>query len=358
MGCFVVTAAALLALAGLASAGQADASIRVGPDGDPASDEAWVELVDHEPGTAYAWRLDVPQETVLVDVEIEDTSRVDRARQWVPQVDGSHFVEEDELAREDATPPAFNLSTRDDAFLYTLAVPGPGEANLTLERDTSPPNVTLDPVRNVTHYGFTVTTHTGDPARGEIVLEDEDGEVVRTHTTPSPGVFQRFPVIGLDAETTYAFHVRVWDWSDNEATTETQQATTLEEPNPPGPTIEEVSPPPGATVNASEEIVVEVAYSASGSPVNPSGINLFFDKEPVHASQMEIHPDRLRYTVPAPHEPRTVSISVEVPTQAGGTSTERWSIHVEEDDPAQAPLPGALVAGAIVLGALALRRWR
>lgn len=346
----------LVMAASTGQAGQAEATVHVHPDQDPHASHEAIRLVSSQQGEAYAWTVNVTNASMTMDLVLEEGFDVDRPRQLVPKVNGSHFTEH-RGPDLDATPeasPSFNLTRENQTWVYKLEIPGPGEQNLTLERDIQPPDVGIDPVENVTHYGFDVTTRTPEPAMGELVLERPDG-TTRTQATPTPGTPQHFPVIGLEENATYAFHVEVWDWSHNRARTDPQTVETLPAPNPPGPVLEVISPLPNQTVPAGEDVVIEVGFQAPEGSVNPAGINLFFDKEPIPSKDLEVRQDRLRYLVEGPLEPREYAISVEVPTEEGGLTVERWSVSVEDPGEAQAPFPGLSTLAALALAGSAMR---
>lgn len=332
----------LLVLPGVGA--QDEVRVDVYPDDEPeTSHPSVVELVDASPGDAYRWTVNVTDEQVVVDLVLHEGFDVDRPRQLVPEVDGEYpgEVRGDVVDRESPRP-LFNLTSDEGTGMYGLSLPGPGELNLTLERDVQPPSVSMGPVEEVTHNGFDVATTTDEYAFGALVLHDVDrGE----QPTPRLSLEQRFPVIGLDADTAYAFHVRAWDWSGNEATTSMETVTTLPEPTPPVPELTVLSPEPNGTVTSLEDIVVEVRFISEDSPVREGGVSVFFDKAPVPASDVQFEDDRVLFHVEDALDPRSYSVSVEVTNQAGGTAVEQWSFEVEE--PARASFPG-FVVGAIV----------
>lgn len=324
------------------------------PDRDPeASHPGVVELVEASPGEAYEWAVNVTQDRVLVDLVLHEGFDVDRPRQLVPMVDEEYVGEvRGDVADRETSKPVLNLTSEDEPWAYGLSLPGPGEVNLALERDVQPPTVSMGPVEEVTHYGFDVTTTTDEYAFGALLLHDADrGE----QPTPRLSLEQRFPVVGLDPDTTYAFHVRAWDWSGNEAKTDTTTVTTRPEPTPPSPELTVLSPEPNATVASSvEEIVVKVRFESEDSPIDEDSVNAFFDKEPVPRSDVRIEEDTVVFVAEDPFEPRAYSVSIEVANEAGGTGVERWSFTVEE--PANAPGLGTLVVGSVLALAAAMAR--
>lgn len=332
--------------------------VEVHPDREPTTDHPdHVALSDHEPGQRYNWTVNVTDDYQVVDLAVHDGFNLTRTRQLVPLVDGGHFVELHQRNVTDVDRPAkvFNLTTEGGNPTYRLGIPGPGERNLTLHRDETPPTVSMGPVRNVTHFSFDVRTDTSEPAMAELVLAKPDGSV-REQPTPKPGTFQNFPVQGLDADTTYTFHVEVWDWSGNRARTDTAEVTTAPEPNPPEPVVTPVAPEPGATVPATGSVLVEATFEANGSAIQTDGVRLFFDKEGIERGDFTVEDGKVLYRAVGPFQPREYSVAVEVPNEAGGTGIARWSFTVEGAQQANSPL--GLEVALVGLVGLALLRAR
>ncbi len=337
-------------------------SIDVYADEPPATNATDQVTVDgYELGERYNWTVDVQDEYTVLEMRVHSGFDVDRARQLVPWIDGGHFVELSQRDVSDVDRPTavFNLTSEEHGWTYELGLPGPGPVTLSLVRDVTPPTVTLHPVRNVTHFSFDAKTSSPEPAMATLVLERPDG-TQREQPTPHPGTPQRFPVQGLEADTTYSFFVRVEDWSGNQATTRTVNVTTAPAPDPPEPTVEAVRPAPNSTVTRTTGIVLEASIVSEASPVALDGIQVFFDKERVERANLTIEPDRVLYTVPGPLEPRPYSVSVEVPNEAGGTGVARWSFTVQDETPRGSPTVGvgAFVAALVATAGLAGRRWR
>lgn len=352
---------ACLVLVPAADGAAPSVSIDVYADEPPRTNATDRVTVDgYELGERYNWTVDVQGNYTVVEMRVHEGFDVDRARQLVPWIDGGHFVELSERNVSDVDQPAtvFNLTSEEHGWTYDLGLPGPGTVNLSLVRDVTPPDVTLHPVRNVTHFSFDTKTSTPEAAMATLVLERPDG-TEREQPTRRPGTPQRFPVQGLEADTRYSFFVRVEDWSGNEATTPTVNVTTQPAPDPPEPTVQPVRPAPNSTVARTVGIVVEASIIAEDSPIAPGGIQVFFDKERIDRSNLTIEPDRVIYTVPGPLEPRPYSVSVEVPNEAGGTGVARWSFTVQGEAPQQSPPVGvgALLVALAATAGLAGRRW-
>lgn len=355
-GTFLVSLVCVLLLcAGTAVAEEADVRIEIDSEGEATTNAptGTVLAEDHDPPERYAWQLALDGNYTLANVTIDAAFPIDRGRQLVPLADGSHFVEVDDPASVDRAATVYNLSTTEDAWHYELGLPGPGETNLTLERDIQPPSLEIVDVGNVTEIGFDVTTNTSEIALAKLAVETPEGEQLQTYPTNRPGPWQQFPVQGLDANTTYVAAVDAWDWSRNEAERQTVEVTTAEEPNPPEPIVEPVRPAPNSTVSA-EGIVVEASYSEQGWPIVEEDVTVFFDKERVPLDEVEIGDGSITFTADGPLDARPYSVSVEVPNTAGGTGIARWSFQVEEPATQSAPGPAVAAVLVAVLGGLAL----
>lgn len=351
---------AIVVLAAPAAAAEDVLGVDVYPDRVPTTNASEkVHLVGHDPGERYNWTVTVTDDYHVVELVVHDGFDVSRGRQMVPLVGGDHFIElhDRNVTAVDRPATVYNLTERQGAWVYRLGLPGPGERNLTLHRDVTPPEVTMGPVRNITHVSFDVKTRTSEPALAELVLEKPDGST-REQPTPRPGIWQRFPVQGLDADTTYRFHVRVWDWSGNDNRTGTATLTTEPEPDPPEPTVRPLTPEPDATVDGAGGVVVSASFEANGSRVVTDGIRLFFDKEPVDRRNLTIRDGRVSYNAPGPLEPRPYSVSLEVPNEAGGVGVARWSFTVEGATTAESPLGAPLALLALAGSGAAIRARR
>lgn len=345
----------LLLIGGAAAAEGAEIEIEIDADGDVTTDAppGRVLAEDHDPPEGYAWQLALDANYTLANVTIDAAFPADRGRQLVPLADGSHFVEVDDPASVDRAASVFNLTTTEETWRYQLGLPGPGETNLTLVRDRQAPSLEIVDVGNVTEIGFDVTTETSEIALAELVVETPEGERLQSYPTNRPGPWQQFPVQGLDANTTYVAVVEAWDWSGNEAEPRTVEVTTAEEPDPPKPIVEPVRPAPNSTVS-SDGVVVEASYSEEGWPIVEEDVTVFFDKERVDLSEVEIGNGSITFSADGPLDARPYSVSVEVPNTAGGTGIARWSFQVEEPDAQSAPGPAMAAVLLAVLGGLAL----
>ncbi len=350
----------LLLVPAAAAAGETDVGIELGPDGQATvtDGQARVDQTQAVPGEAYAWEVEVADDYDVAEVRIDGAFDVERGEQIVPLLDGKHFVELRTRDPADVDQPAkvYNLTGANGTWTYRLGLPGPGTLNLSLHRDVSPPRFQVGEIRNLTHFSFDLKTTTPEPALAELVIQGPDRNI--TYPTNAPGVWQRFPAQGLDPDTTYAYHIRFWDWSGNEATSETYELTTRPEPERPEVTVRPISPLPNTTVPRGANVVVEAEFESPDSPVRADGIRLFFDKEEIENGAFTVDGTTVRYQVPGPLEERTYFVSVEVPNLGGGVGEARWSFTVGEGT--QSPAPGASALASLiaaVAAAAVARAW-
>lgn len=347
---------ALLLVAGTAIASEGDLEIALDGEGTPTTSDPsdLVTNATHEPPERYAWELDLSDSYHIVHVRIDEGFPIEEGRQLVPLVDDRHFVQTPDVADVDRAADVFNLTAREDAWRYDLGLTGPGEAQLTLTRDRAPPAIEIVSVGNHTDVGFDVTTDTSERAEAELFVHDADGELLQTYPTP-PGPWQGFPVQGLEANTSYQVHVEARDWSRNTASTETITVTTEEDEDPPKPLVEPVRPMPNATVSG-DGVLVEASVIDRGWPIEPDGVTVFFDKERVDPSRVDVGEGTVTFRTEERLESRAYAVGIEVPNTAGGVGIARWSFHVEEADRSA---PGPAVAAVLAASAgmaLAARR--
>lgn len=353
----ILAVLAVVCTTGAAASGDG-LTIEIDGDGDASVDDPNAAVVsgDHDPPDRYAWQLDLAEDYQTADVIIHDGFPIDRARQLKPMLDGKHFVEVDNVSDVDRPARVYNVSSGDTADRYELGLPGPGVANLTLERDVEAPAVEIVSIGNRTDIGFDVTTDTSEPALAELFVENRNGERVQNYPTPRPGPWQQFPVQGLDANTTYFVTVEVHDWSGNSAQTDRVEVTTKPSEDPIEPTVEPARPAPNATVSGGT-LVVEASYEETGGwPIVEEDVAFFFDKERIDRSRLEVGNGTITFRPEGPFEPREYFVSVEVPNTAGGTGIARWSFHVEDEATQAAPGPLGLVPVVLAAGLLAVLR--
>jgi len=340
---------ALLAMVGvaLAAAGETNASIQIGADGEVASTDPaeHLTLADHTSGEHYNWTVGASERTRL-DVHLAEDLAITRGEQMVPWADGRHLVEASANDLDEATGSAFNVSATEEGWTYEIELAAAVEI-FELERDVTPPGIEIVSVGNRTHVAFDATTNTSENALATLVVNGPSEDVQRL-STPRPGPWQHFPVQGLNANTTYRFFVNATDWSGNRATSETVEVSTTQAPNPPEPTVRPVRPEPNATVRP-DEVVVEASFVSQDSPANEVEVRLFFDKEPVDRRELTVRNGTVAHD-PGRLAERTYFVTVEVPNEAGGVGIARWSFDV--DDPRTAPMPVA--AGLLALLAAGL----
>lgn len=353
-----VAVAVVVGLAGLAApaVAEADLTLRIGADDSVEREDPGGLVVDadHEPGARYTWTLNRTGERHVVEVHVEDGFGVERPRQLVPLLDGSHFVETDgaNVTGDRAPSLAYNL-TRDEAgFTYRLGLPGPGPANLTLEVDRQPPSVEVGDYRKVTQVSFTLNTSTDEPAIAELTVTPVEGGDGVPFPIHEPSVEQRFPVQGLDANTTYRVDLRFEDWSGNVARVQAPAVTTPTEPDVPEPVVTPLSPSPNATVRAGT-VTVEASVSAEASPVPPGKVRVFFDKQEVDAEAIVVEEGTVR-VVRSDVDAGPHSVSVEAENAAGGLGVARWTFTAEAGPGRDAGLGAAPVLAGLLAGAVAL----
>lgn len=350
-----VAVGAVLVFVGIATAAasQGNLSIAIDSEGEVtvADPDGIVENRTEEPPDRYAWRLNLTEDYHVAEIHLDQGFPVDRGRQAVPLVDDKHFVQVEDPRDVDRPARVFNLTASEGTWTYELGLLGPGEANLTLHRDLESPEIEIVSVGNVSHIGFDVTTNTSETANAELVVYNTTQDPIQDYPTPRPGPWQKFPVQGLDADTTYTFQVNASDWSGNTVQSPVREVTTAPAPNPPDPIVEPVRPEPDSTVSP-DDVVVEARIDANGTQVLEQEIRLFFDKERIDRENFEVTDGTLTYHPQSALGERTYFVAVEVPNAEGGEGLARWSFDAQVKQSAPAPLtPGVLAA---VLGAIAV----
>lgn len=347
-----------LAVAGAAAADEGNLTIRVQADGNAtASDpEGLVENRTSEPGERYRWTLNLTRDDHTARVHVDRNFPIDRGRQLVPQLDGAHFVEvrEGQVAEVDRPATVFNLTAANGTWTYDLGLEGPGEANLTLHRDLTAPELEVVSVGNRSHIGFDVVTNTSENALALLIVNGPDEDIQR-YPTPRPGPWQKFPVQGLNPDKAYRFQVNATDWSGNNATGDYHTVRTTPAPDPPEPDVQPVSPEPNATVSP-DDVVVRASWSSPESPVPDDGIRLFFDKERVDPDDFEVADGTLTYHPQGRLAERTYFVSLEIENSAGGEGLARWSFDAQVPRSTPTPTAASLLAFALAGLALAARR--
>lgn len=324
-------------------------SWQLGPGGEATmSDPNLVDAEEHVPGQRHTWTLDLSEDYAVLALQVAGALPVERPRQAVPLLDGKHFIQVP-FDPSEVDQPARVYSLEGDAgnFTYRLGLPGPGRVNLTLALDTEPPGFTLGPVERVTHFSFYTETRTTEAALATLTVHPPEGEPV-LHPTPDPALLQRFPVQGLEPETTYTIELSFADWSGNEARAEPFTVRTQAVPERPRPNLTIAAPVPNATVPA-EDLLLHVRIESPDSPIPPGAVRLFFDKREV-TEAATVTEGAVHYAPPGPLESRRYSASVEVTNEAGGTAEVRWSFTVE--GPTSTPLAPLLALVALAGAAL------
>lgn len=347
----------VLGLAGLAAPtlAEADLTVTLAADGSVEREDPGGLVVNesHDLGSRYAWTLNRTAERHVVEVHAEDGLGLERPRQLVPLLNGSHFVETDgaNVTGDRAPSLAYNLTRGEAGFTYRLGLPGPGPANLTLEVDRQPPKVDVGEYRKLTQIGFTLNTSTDEPALARLTVTPVEGGEGVPFPIHQPDVRHRFPVQGLDANTTYRVELRYEDWSGNVARVQAPDVRTPPEPEVPEPVVTAMRPVPNGTVTGGL-VVVEATVESSSSTVPRGNVRVFFDKQEVEHGDLEFEGSTVRLVREdvreGPH-----SVSVEAENAAGGLGVARWSFEVEPSAGQQASLGIPAVLSSLVASALA-----
>lgn len=345
----------VVALAATATA-QGNLTIDIDADGNTTIDDPDALVTDEtvEPTEAYAWQLNLTDDYHVAHINLDTNLPITEGRQMVPLLTGSHFVEVGDVATVDRPAKVYNLTRSNGTWNYALGLPGPGETNLTLTRDVTPPSIEFVSVGNHTEIGFDVVTDTSEPALATLYVYD-DGEQIQSYPTPRPGPWQKFPVQGLDANTTYEVQVNASDWSGNQVTSPMRNVTTAPAPNPPKPIVTPISPEPNATVSA-DDVVVRASIDSNGSTVVKDGIRLFFDKERVDNSEITVENGTISYVPAPPLGDRKYFVSLEVENVAGGTGIARWSFTAQNQQTAPSPIGVATLVSTLAALAVVARQ--
>lgn len=342
--------------------GGIDVSIDVPAAGAPTVEGEGVTASEFTEGERYAFTLNLTANYTTFEVTAGPGLDLERPRQLVPALviaadeawckpakgvcDYTLFEAFPNERIWDVDGPArvFFVDGTASSLRLRLGVPGPVNATLHLQRDVTPPTFTLRPFANVTPIGFYQETVTNELALADLQVRAE-GE---TEWIPNPTTvyhfLQRFPVQGLDADTTHEYRILFWDWAGNEASTPTLTMRTAPEPIRPIPIVTPDAPSPNATVPA-EGVLVRATFTSPDSPVAPEGIRLFFDLEEVSA-RVGVGDGAVAYT-PGPLEPGLHTVSVEITNEAGGKGTTRWTFEVKG-----ARTPGLPVWAILAVGLL------
>lgn len=347
-----------------------DVHIEIPSTGPAIVQGAGVTALDRAEGERYAFALDLTAAYTTFEVEAGPGLDLARPRQLVPlleipdddpwcataSVGACEYPLFEPLSNEriwDVDGPArlFFVSGDAQALRLRLGVPGPVKATLVLERDVAPPSFTIRPYTNVTPIGFFQESVTKELALADLQVRAVGETEWIPNPTPVYHFLQRFPVQGLDANTTHEVRILFMDWAGNNVTSPVYTVTTRPEPVRPIPAVTPSSPLPDATV-ARDGVVVRATFTSPESPVPPDGIRLFFDLTEI-SEGLGVSEGGVAYA-PGTLDPGLHTVSVEVTNEAGGRGMARWTFRVEGANAPGLPL-WALLGAAGLLAVLGRR---
>ncbi|MFA5862036.1 MAG: hypothetical protein WDA16_10120 [Candidatus Thermoplasmatota archaeon] len=313
------------------------------------------------PNESYAFTLNLTRDYTTIEVHARGFI-IERARQLVPHLlldaregacarapgacDYTIFEEfpNDQVWTVDSPARVFFTSgTRDDVVLR-LGVPGPVNATLLLVRDVTPPTFVVGERTDFTTYGFYQESQTNELAIGDLQVRELGKTEWVVNPTPIYHVRQRFPVQGLSPERTYETRFEFHDWAGNNVTSPIERVTMPPAPVRASVTVKPLAPSPNATITG-PNVVVRAEWSSPDSPVERSGVRLFFDLKEV-TSALVIMENTASFTPPATLGRGAHRVDFEVTNQDGGEGSARWSFTVGRASVGLAPW--------LVIGALAL----
>lgn len=352
----------LLLLMPLASADQHDDApydilLVLTDDGAPSSDSPeQTVLTEHVDGDRTVWRLDLDLNYTIVELRVEQAFNVSDVRQVVPEYNDSaqHPVaphthphafqvlphaDPADVAMAGPEPgvkrtPVVNITGDAGSFVYRMGLPGPGEADLVVRRDDTPPGFAVGPVTDITHFSFQVATDTDEPAIATVYRQRAEELAPVPLATPTYDLRHIFPVQGMRADSAYTVWFTFEDWAGNVARSENMTVRTLPKPDVPAPRFTDLTPAPDSTVHG-PNVDVSARMLVNGSLVAHDDVRLFIDKKELH-NGFSVSSGVVKATV-GPLEPGLHTVSVEARTLAGGDGVARWSFVVASDDEASAP---------------------
>lgn len=346
--------------------------VHIGIDQGSATVEgAGVELAGVTPGEEYRFTLNLTKEYTTFEVQASGLA-IERPHQLVPhlridagerecaRVKGSceytlfEQFPDDEIWDIDGVARVFFTNGTATDVVLRLGIPGPVNATLVLVRDVTAPGFTVHPYGNVTTFSFYQETSTEELAIGDLQVRPagSTGEWV-VNPTPMFHFRQRFPVQGLDANTTYDARVVFRDWAGNTATSVTYQVRTMERPVVAAPEVRAISPLPDATVGQTG-VVVKAEWS---DPLNVTrdGVRVFFDKKEI-TEGIVYRLGEVTYEPPTPLARGAHSVAIEVQNAEGGLGIARWTFSVGGSAVPGSGLLAVLATGAVVAIAVRPRR--
>lgn len=314
-----------------------------------------------EPGERYVWDLRNPGGPAIGEVRyLLDTFDIERAKQLRPSVDPGqggfplfHYFPRPAVWETDGPAQVYHVFQEGDHEVLRLQILATADGTFTLERDVTPPNLTLGEVERVTHHSFYQETRTNELAIVDLQVRaaGSTGEWVR-NPTPDFHVLQKFPIQGLDPDTRYDVRAVATDWSNN-TNNDTYSVRTLPREHGAPPDFEVLSPEPDARLPSGSEVTVRVRILDGDTALDPSMVRLFIDLQ--EQSDFLLEDRVLTYTYDEPPADGPHVASVEAKSLDGAEGHVRWTFHVGEESRAS-PTPGVLLAlGSVALVALAAR---
>ena len=324
-------------------------------------------------GQRYTFDLSLADDYTTAEVRVEGGIDVERPQQLVPEVDDSaqhpgaehlhpHFFVAVSRDVADVDEPAHivNFTGSGSAFTTHLGFIGPGASVLTLTRDVEAPFYQVDDAVNITDHGFLVTSRSSEFAYGDLQVWRPGATVLVQNPIAVPTLEQAFPIIGLAANTTYAYHIVFTDWAGNSVTSDEFQIHTMDAPVRVAPILVSREPPANATVGPGARIA---ATFESPSAIPFDGFRFFLDKIPT-LDDLAIEgvinaPDQyvLVYTAGAPSAAGLHTVGFEATNEAGGTAHAQWRFFVAGSSEDQPGLPVPILLATLLAAAVAVR-WR
>lgn len=345
---------ALPAVANAQSAPDIDGHIRLAPTGAPSVDAPgrFIRFNDSTPGKVWLFDLQLAREYTTIEVRATGF-QAEAPTQIVPSL----LLPEDEYPlfhdfpnervwEVDAPANVFHASRDNGSILLRLGVTGPRNVTLALTFDTTPPVYRIGERQNMTHIGYYQESTTEELALANLQVRRQGAEAWVDNPTPVFHFLQRFPVQGLDAETTYETRFTFTDRAGNSVTSPIETFTTPPAPDLPRPTIEILSPAPNSTMPAGT-VTIRARIVSNDSHVSIEGVRVFFDKRETRDFSLEA--GEILFTPDSMLQPGKHSVSIEATNEAGGRSDARWTFEVAGENGAPLGLLAPLAAIAIAV---------
>ncbi len=398
------TALALLIVATSAAAHESasglqayDSTITITPDADPVAETAvpGFTFQNRTGNDWFQWRLDTSERAVVLDYHLEGDFGLARPEQMVPFL----IIDDESPGCEGTTPkglcdyplfiPAANArvwEAQGDARVFHLSgtlgdhslmlrVPGPVNATLVLQRDTTAPTFTIDEPREITHYGFLRDTRTSELVTAVTQVRRVGATEWVEHPTPTYHHIQHFPLGGLAADTEHEVRTVFTDWAGNNVTSDIARVRTLAAPALATPVVTVVYPSVNGTLPTGGVTNLTVRFETLESPIprDGSGVLLFLDKKPIvtgfvtHVDDANRTSGTIVYTPAEALGEGVHNVRFEITNEVGGKGAVDWGFVVgapaaRDDDVSggkDTPAPTVLALVLVSLAtALASRRTR